>query len=75
LCMAGGPGLEPVWRSGPGDPDYTASARKCIVYVASGPKSVVRVREAPHLLARFPGPPGQLIPRKTKIYKTRPDLG
>ena len=28
LCMAGKPGLEPVWRSGPGDPDYTISARK-----------------------------------------------
>ncbi len=42
LCMAGGPGLEPVWRSGPGDPDYAASARKRVVYLVSGPNRVVR---------------------------------
>jgi hypothetical protein len=40
--MAGGPGLKPVWRSGPGDPDYAVSARRRIVYTVSGPKSVVR---------------------------------
>ena len=33
--MAGGPGLEPVWRSGPGDPDYAASVRKRVAYTAS----------------------------------------
>jgi hypothetical protein len=39
FCMAGGPGLEPAWTPGPGDPDYTVSARKHVVYTVSGPKS------------------------------------
>ncbi len=42
LCMAGGPGQEPVWRSGPGHPDHATSVRKRVVYTALGPKSVVR---------------------------------
>ena len=41
-CVAGGPGLEPMWRSGPGKPDYAVSGRKHVVYTVSGPKSVVR---------------------------------
>jgi hypothetical protein len=45
LCMAGGPGLEPVWRWG-GDPDYAVSAPTRVVYTVSDPKSVVRNREA-----------------------------
>ncbi len=40
--MAGGPDLEPMWRSGPGDPDYAASARKRVIYTASGPYRTVR---------------------------------
>ncbi len=42
MCMATGPGLEPVWSSGPGDLDYAVSARKCVVYAASGQKAEVR---------------------------------
>ncbi len=65
LCMAGGPGLEPVWRSGPGDPDYAVSARKRIVYTASGPNSVVRGREA------APGLP-ILGPKPCRLYVSGP---
>ncbi len=50
-CMAGGPCQERVWRLGPGDPDYAASARNRVVYTVSGPQSVVRRREP------APGPP------------------
>ncbi len=56
LCMAGGPGLEPVWRSGPGDPDYTVSANKRVVYTVSGPNRVVRISwsRSPHRLQTWP---------------------
>ena len=83
LCMAGGPGLEPVWRSGLGDPDYTASARKRVVYTASGPNSVVRGREAApglcgvgpkscrlHVFGPKPRSPDLLVPISTPA----PDL-
>ena len=39
LCMAGGPRLEPVWRSGPGDPDCAVSARNRVVHAVSAQNS------------------------------------
>ncbi len=42
LCMAGGPGLEPVWRSGPGDPDY-----------AVRPENVLSTRLLPPAIHNF----------------------
>ncbi len=39
--------MEPVWRSGTGDPDCAVSARKRVYSLTvSGPKSVVKGREA-----------------------------
>ncbi len=52
-----GPGLEPVRRLGPSEPDYAASDRKRVVYTVSGPTSVVREPlRGPRLLILGPKP-------------------
>jgi hypothetical protein len=54
--MAGGPGLESVWRSGPGYPEYSVSARKRIVYRDAGRNRVARISwsRSPHRLQTWP---------------------
>ncbi len=72
LCMAGGPVLEPVWRSGPGDPDYDVSARNRVDFTLSGRSRVVRISwsRSPHRLQTWP--PGHTQNPK---YKARALLG
>ena len=81
--MARVPGLEPLWTSGPGEPDYAVLARKREVYIVSGPNLVVRGREAApglpilgpkpcrlHVFGPKPRSPDLLVPISTPA----PDL-